>query len=144
MADQFPRTMVGGVSLPRMIIGTNWFLGWSHTSLAKDRFIRNFQTPENVADILTVFFESGVDAIMGVPNPLLKKAIEIAEDRTGHQAILILTPHFNYLPGGPTEMEPERVFELCKNQGATFCFPHQCITDAILDRMNRTIRGMDR
>jgi len=36
MSDLFPRTTVGGVSLPRMIIGTNWFLGWSHTTAAKD------------------------------------------------------------------------------------------------------------
>ena len=33
---EFPRTMVGGISLPRLLIGTNWFLGYSHTSLAKD------------------------------------------------------------------------------------------------------------
>jgi len=37
---EFPRTNVGGVSLPRMIIGSNWFLGYSHTSLAKDHFIK--------------------------------------------------------------------------------------------------------
>jgi hypothetical protein len=40
---EFPRTMVGGVSLPRLLIGTNWFLGYSHTSLAKDKFI-DFKT----------------------------------------------------------------------------------------------------
>ena len=43
--DKFPRTIVGGVSLSRMIIGTNWFLGWSHTTAAKDAFIK-----ENLAD----------------------------------------------------------------------------------------------
>jgi hypothetical protein len=31
----FPRTTVGGVSLPRLIIGTNWFRGYSHTTAAK-------------------------------------------------------------------------------------------------------------
>ena len=41
---EFPRTTVGGVSLPRLIAGTNWFLGYSHTSLAKDKFIREYQT----------------------------------------------------------------------------------------------------
>ena len=35
----FPRTTVGGVSLSRMIIGTNWMLGWSHTSGAADTLI---------------------------------------------------------------------------------------------------------
>ena len=28
MSQNFPRTEVGGVSLPRIIIGTNWLLGW--------------------------------------------------------------------------------------------------------------------
>ena len=32
MEQQFPRTTVGGVSLSRMLIGTNWMLGYSHTS----------------------------------------------------------------------------------------------------------------
>ena len=61
----FARTMVGGVSMPRLLVGTNWFLGYSHTSRAQDKFIRNLQTRERVADILTVFSEAGVDAIMG-------------------------------------------------------------------------------
>jgi hypothetical protein len=38
MSD-FPRTLVEDVSLPRLIIGTNWFLGFSHVSKAKDKFI---------------------------------------------------------------------------------------------------------
>ena len=35
----FPRTLVGGVSMPRLLVGTNWFLGYSHTSRAQDKFI---------------------------------------------------------------------------------------------------------
>ncbi len=34
MSELFPRTMVGGVSLPRMLMGTKWILGYSHTSAA--------------------------------------------------------------------------------------------------------------
>ena len=32
----FPRTEVAGISLSRMIIGTNWVLGWSHRSPAEN------------------------------------------------------------------------------------------------------------
>ncbi|MBT3291846.1 MAG: hypothetical protein HN849_10825 [Victivallales bacterium] len=143
MSD-FPRTTVGGVSVSRLIIGTNWFLGWSHTSAAKDKFIKSYQTRENLADIISVFMESGVDAIMGMPVPLLKNAIQDAEDRTGRKATLILTPHFNIVPGGPPEMEPERVFDDCREMGATFCFPHQCMTDRLMDRMHEEIRDIDK
>jgi hypothetical protein len=143
MSD-FPRTTVGGVSVSRLIIGTNWFLGWSHTSAAKDKFIKSYQTRENLADIISTFMESGVDAIMGMPVPLLKNAIQDAEDRTGRKATLILTPHFNIVPGGPPEMEPERVFDDCREMGATFCFPHQCMTDRLMDRMHEEIRDIDK
>ncbi len=126
-----------------MIIGTNWFLGYSHTSLAKDKFIKSYQTRENIADILTVFLKQGIDAVMGMPVPLLHDAICTAEDRVGRKITRIITPHFNVVPGGPPEAEPARVFDQCREMGATFCMPHQCITDSLMDRMHGKIRDID-
>ena len=80
---------------------------------------------------------------MGPPTPLLRDAIQEAQQRTGKKIILIVTPHFNILPGGPAESEPQQVFDTCKKMGATFCFPHQCVTDALLDRMHGVIRDID-
>ncbi|MHC1682710.1 MAG: hypothetical protein AB6733_07150 [Clostridiaceae bacterium] len=142
--DLFPRTLVGGVSLSRMIIGTNWFFGYSHTSLAKDQFIRDYQTRDRIVDVLKVFFDAGIDTIMAPMHPMLKDIIAGVEDKTGRKAILAITPHFNILPGGPAESEPERVFDACRDYGATFCMPHQMITDALLDKMYNVIRDMDR
>lgn len=140
----FPRTDVGGVSLPRLLVGTNWFLGYSHTSHAQDLFIKSYQTSANLARILTVFGEAGVDAIMGpnVQGPL-REALDQAEQNTGRRFVRIVTPHFNLRPGGPPEMEPERVFAGCREQGATFCMPHQGITDALVDRRDKVIRDLD-
>lgn len=140
---EFPRTTVGGVSLSRMIIGTNWFLGYSHTSQAKDRFITSYQTRANIADIITVFLQHGVDTCMGMPVPIVRDAIQDAEARVGRKVTLILTPHFSTKPGGPPESEPGRVFDNCKALGAMFCMPHQCVTDALIDRMNYVIRDID-
>jgi hypothetical protein len=142
--SEFPRTLVGGVSLPRLIIGTNWFLGYSHTSLAKDRFIKGYQSRKRIAEILAIFLESGVDAIMAPPSQPLENAIRAAEDRAGRRMIRILTPSFNILPGGPRASEPEIALDRCKKLGATFCLPHQCVTDALVDRMHNTIRDLDR
>jgi hypothetical protein len=136
--------MVGGVSVSRMVIGTNWFLGYSHTSLAKDNFIKRFQTRENLAEIITVFLEHGVDLVLGMPVPMLREAIKDAEDRVGRKVFLALSPHFNFVPGGPPENEPDRVFDTCRSFGATFCMPHQCVTDALVDRMHRVIRDLDK
>ena len=60
---EFPRTTVGGVSLSRMLIGTNWLLGWSHTSVSADEMIRrrydsshaNLQVLASSVDTLRVF-----------------------------------------------------------------------------------------
>lgn len=140
---EFPRTMVGGVSLPRLLIGTNWFLGYSHTSVAKDKFIKNYQDRDSVAEILEVFLEYGIDAVMGPMSDKLEEAVQEAEQRTGKGITRILTPHFNILPDGPEDMAPERVFDQCKAMNATFCMPHQAITDALVDRMHRKIRDID-
>jgi hypothetical protein len=142
--NEFPRTIVGGVSLPRLIAGTNWFLGYSHTSLAKDKFIKDYQDRARIAAVLTVFLERGVDAVMAPLSPLLEAAIQDAEAQTGRQMIRILTPSFNITGDGPEQDDPERVFDRTKALNATFCLPHQCVTDALIDRMQHKIRDIDR
>jgi hypothetical protein len=141
---EFPRTTVGGVSLPRLIAGTNWFLGYSHTSQAKDRFIKESQSRERIADVLAVFLEHGVDAVMAPLSQHLEDAIQMAEDRSGRRMIRILTPSFNVTPGGPPEQEPAVQLDRCASLGATFCLPHQCVTDALIDRMVGEIRDIDK
>jgi len=142
--DDFPRTTVGGVPLSRLIIGSNWFLGYSHTSVAKDRFIKEYMTRERMAEIITVFLQRGVDAAMGPLAPTLCEAAREAEQRAGRPIRLIVTPHINLLPGGPPELEPAHVFDECRALGATFCFPHSCCIDALTDRLHGVIRDMDR
>jgi hypothetical protein len=139
---EFPRTLVGGISLPRLIVGSNWFLGYSHTSLAKDKFIKEYQDQARIAQILEVFLEAGIDAVMAPPSQLLENAIRQAEGRTGKSMIRILTPIFNIAPGGPAEQEPQKLFDQCKALDATFCMPHQAVTDALIDRRSGTIRDL--
>ena len=140
----FPRTEVGGVSLPRLLIGSNWFLGGSHTSLAKDKLIKSLMDRKHVEDILVCFLQAGVDAILGPPpSQTIKDAIAAAEQRTGRGLIRIITPGFNIRPNGPSEMEPERVIEQCKKDNATFVLPHQMVTDALVDRRDLVIRDIE-
>ena len=141
-SNKFPRTVVGGVSVSRMLVGTNWFLGYSHTSAAKDKFIREYQTRKNIADILTVFYERGVDTMMGMPTPILQEAMQDAEQRTGRKGILILTPGFNPLPDAKAEEGPAAAFDACKKLGATFCLPHTGVTDRLIDSLDGTIRNI--
>lgn len=147
--DVFPRTMVGGVSLPRLIIGSNWLLGYSHTSAAKDKFIKSYQTRANLVSILKTFLSYGVDAVMGPPNPQLIEALDEAEQQTGQRIIRILTPGFNIWSeqmGASAilaDLPAEKALDICKKMGATFCLPHQMVTDALLDKRSKTIRDLD-
>ena len=52
----------------------------------------------------------------------------------GDAMIRILTPAFNITPDGPPDDDPEAVLDRAAAMGATFCLPHQCVTDALLDR----------
>jgi hypothetical protein len=142
MAD-FPRTAIGGVSVSRMVIGTNWFLGFTHNGQAKDRFIRELQTGERLVEILCTFLASGVDIVMLPPNQFMVDAIHSAEQRAGRKMFMAITPAFNIVPGGPAEAESERVFDTVADMGATFCLPHQCVTDALIDKRAGIIRDID-
>jgi hypothetical protein len=142
--DAFPRTTIGGLSLSRMVVGTNWFLGFSHQSAAKNEFLVNFQTSNKIADVLKVFLDAGVDAVLGPTHPSLIQGIKEAEQRTGQKLTVILTPAFNIEPGGLAEEEPEAVIAKCKQMGAAICMPHQMVTDSLLDRKTRTIRDIEK
>ena len=83
---EFPRTTVGGVSLPRRLIGTNWVLGYSHTSTSADALIRDrHSSPERISALLEAYLSHGVDALMApvVGNELLLEGVKLAEERTG-------------------------------------------------------------
>jgi len=78
--EKFPRTTVGGVSLPRLLIGTNWFLGYSHISHAKDTFIQTLQTRERITDIIGVFLDNGINAVVGPACESLQQCKEACYD----------------------------------------------------------------
>lgn len=141
--NAFPRTTVGGVSVSRLIVGTNWFLGYSHTSLAKDNFIKAYQTRERIAEVIETFLARGVDTVMGPASPVLIEAVRLAEQRAGRKVILVLTPAFSLAPDCSAADSPEAAFDFCQKAGATFCLPHQCVTDALIDRRAGVIRDID-
>jgi len=145
----FPRTVVGGVSVSRMLIGSNWFTGFSHCSPAKDEFIRGYaKNAKHIADIIEVFLNAGVDTIMGsVSIDEFYYGIHEAEQRTGKKVIIISTPG---LPWGPTTPSQgfdiaavEKVLDFEASRGVTFLMPHQSTTDSLVDRCVRQIRQMD-
>ena len=136
--SEFPRVMIEDLSVSRLMIGINWFLGYSHTSKAKDRHIVETMTAERIADIIEVFMNAGVDTLYGVrPDCVLLPAIEEAQQRTGRKCITISIPIID-------EDEPERQLDALAEIGVSICMPHQATTDTFVNRRTRSLAGIER
>jgi len=137
--------MIGDLSVSRMVIGTNWFLGFSHTSAARDKYIKETMTAQKMADIIEVFLAEGIDTIMGpLQIPLLQEGIREAEARTGRKLIIISTPAVNWGDDADAMAQTEKIFDKELALGAGVCMPHMFNTDALVDIRQRKITNMDR
>lgn len=133
----FPRTTVGGISMPRLICGTNWFLGYSHFSKAKDKTLTEiFDTPSKIADVVEVFLKHGCDAVMGPLQEFLAQGLREAEQRVGRRIIWVCTPAYAEV-GNPDTWKQS--VDKAKAMGATFCFPHESVTRSQFDHETKTL-----
>jgi len=125
------------------MIGTNWFLGYSHTSKAKDRDIVEMMTANRIADIVEVFMDAGVDTLYGIiPDEKLIQGVSEAEQRTGKKCITIAIPSLP-IEDTPSAMgEAERALDELVELGVAICMPHQCTTDAFINRRTRSMDGI--
>lgn len=138
----FPRTMVGGISMPRLLIGANWITGFSHTSPAADHAIKERNgTPEAVSHILETFLEVDIDALMGLfsIDDNLYRSVLMAQEHTGKKIIMIDEPILNMDDSAAARHEAEISIQECAQRGATFCMPlHSCVEE-LLNKNTRTI-----
>ena len=141
---QFPRAQIGRLSVSRMMIGTNWFLGYSHTSKAKDRHILEIMTADRIGDILTAFMEAGVDTLYGMrSDPPLVEGIKVAEQRTGRPCIRLAIPSFPVTETPESRDKTERILDEMMALGVSICMPHQETTDAFVDRKTQSLTGIE-
>ena len=146
MKDLFPRTTVAGVSLSRMIIGTNWILGWSHRSPAADSMIKNrFPDGKAVFPLLKTFLEEGVDTIMGPlqQERVMQEAVQEAQERTGRQMILIDTPIINVDDHETARREARAVIHRSRECGAAFCLLHHSSVEQLVNKNLHQIARLD-
>lgn len=142
---QFPRTTVGGVSVSRLIIGTNWLLGWSHTSPAADHHINEMnRNPKAIAAMVETFLSAGVDTIMGPlsDHPVSLEGIAAAEQKTGKRVIRVDTPIIPVDDSPAARKEAAAVFDRVKKGGATFCLPHHSSVEQLVNKGKKTIERL--
>ena len=138
----FPRTTVAGVSLSRMIIGTNWVLGWSHTSPAADHQIKNrFSEGEKVVPLLETFLRHGVDTIMGPlqQEKVMQDAILATEQKTGKKLIAIDTPIINVDDNEEARREARAAIRRSRQAGAAFCLVHHSSAEQLVNKNKHQI-----
>lgn len=120
--EMFPEVKIGDIRIPKIIIGTNSLLGWSHTSAGRDRWIRKFYTPERIAEVFARCIELGITAVFGPVYDRLIDAIDIAERVTRVRLTYISTTF------GDPKTTGEQVRKL-QDAGAPICLVHGGWTD---------------
>ena len=141
----FPRTVVGGVSLSRMVIGTNWMVGYSHTSSAADALIvRAGRSPEAIAVVVGAFLERGVDTMMGWfgERAFLNDGVKMAEDRFGRGVVRIDTPIVDVADTSEARRQAAAVFDRSRAAGAVFCMPHHVSVEHLVDKGRQVIHRL--
>ena len=139
---KFPRTEVAGVSLPRMLIGTNWILGYSHTGAAADALIheRN-DAAESVRDIVNAYLTYDIDAMMGLYSnaPHVLDGIHMAEDMTGKKVTLIDTPIIDVHDSAESRKKAEAEIAKSAKNGAKFCLIHHSSAEQLVRKVDHKI-----
>ncbi|MCL2719515.1 MAG: hypothetical protein FWE14_12130 [Lachnospiraceae bacterium] len=137
MDNLFPRTTVAGISLPRMLIGTNWLAGWSHKSVAADDRIKNHHSEScTIIPLLETFVKNGIDAIMapfGRVPPIMKAAAEV-EQRLGQKIIRIDTPIINVDDSDKARRDAEATIRESRELGADFCLIHHSSAEQLVNK----------
>ena len=123
MLIDFPSITVEGVKIPKVLIGINSLLGWSHTSSGRDRWLRKYYTSERIADVFIRSMELGVYGVLGPVWPTLVEAIKIAEEKTGRRMIFVSTTI------GDLE-ETENELDAIEDLNSPVCCIHGLWTDA--------------
>ena len=146
MAKMFERTEIAGISLPRILIGTNWLLGWSHTSPSADKMITNrFDTCEKFYPLFEAYAQYGVDAIMAPASqqPLLIDAINYYRDKSGKDIIIVDTPIINVSDSAADRAEAEAAIKESARIGAVLCLPHHTSVEQLVNKNKGTIERLE-
>ena len=143
----FPRTVVAGVSLPRMLIGTNWIFGWSHRGNAADVFIKEqHSSTEATLKVINAYLSHGVDAIMGPfsSHPEATDRIKAIQDVLGkgspsRKLIIIDTPILNMDDNAAARKEAEAVIKVSAEIGSSFCLIHHSCCEQLINKNKKTM-----
>lgn len=161
MAEQFPKTKIGTVEVPRMIIGTNWILGYSHKSWATSVHIKEVNnSAEAVAAQFDTYLQHGINAVIGpMVGPLVSNggdglasggsvnvivdAAKIASEKWNTEMTLIPTTGLNTDDTKEGRAMAKQEVAAAAAIGAKICYISFATIDKLFDFEKRKIRRLD-
>ncbi len=143
---EFPRTEVGGLSVSRFIIGTNWLAGYSHRSDAADKMIKETHAcHKSILPMLDTFMENGIDTIMAPfgSNPEIVRAVNVTSEKWGREMIMVDTPVINVDDTAEGRREAEATIKACAERGSKICLIHHYSAEQLVNKHKRQITRLD-
>ncbi len=134
----FPMTHIENIEISRMMIGSNWFMGYSHYSAAKSQWIKEYMTIERITEVMCVFARNGINTVMSIANDPMKEAIRRVEVETGVKMVWVCTPSGEHLE----DLLPN--IEYTAEMGGAICMPHQHWTDGNLITNEKRLIGLEK
>lgn len=141
----FPRTQVEDISLPRLLIGSNWVLGYSHTSPSADEMIkRRYAQPEQAAALLEAYLKYDIDALMAPfePEGALLAGVRLAEERTGKRITLIDTPIVDVSDSAQGRAAAQARIRQSAQMGCSLCLLHHSCAEQLVNKHKGTIERL--
>ena len=133
----FPRTVVGGLSISRMIMGTNNIMGGSHRTFARDMHIKGINNnAEAVAEICEAYLEHGVDTIVGglSKNQFALDGIKLASERTGKRIYMIELASIDTRDLAESRKDAADYIKNCRDVGIDICLLHHFNIEQLVNK----------
>ncbi len=142
----FPRTSIGGLSVSRMIMGTNNIMGGSHRTAARDNHIKEINNHRDaVCEIVETYLAAGVDTIVGclVKSEWAMQGIRQAEQKTGKKVNVIELGVFDTSDTTAARAEAAEFMKLCADSGIDIVLPLHYIVEKLVDKGNEKIHRIE-
>jgi len=135
MSDGFPTFEVEDVRVPKVLIGINPFLGYSHFSEARSNYFKRiFKDVKAISDVIVKATELGVTGIYTPADEKIAKALRQVEQRTGIKMTVVGTTYYTF-----DLAKIEKEINILKDMDAKICLLHGNAVDDLLNPVERTI-----
>ncbi len=139
MSMSFPKFEVEGLNIPKVLIGINPFLGYSHFSEARSNYFKRiFNDVTAISDIIVKATEFGVTGIYTPADKKIDEALKQVEQQTGIRMTVVGTTYKTF-----DLAEIEKEIDLLKDMGSRICLLHGNAVDDLLNPVKRIINGAE-